>query len=205
MLPCCLVPDLLPSAYLELTFCQLFRTLFASRLNYRIIGLPPPVKPSGYCSPIEDHACWLEYSSVLSSIYLFAITTKIQNILVVINYVKQQQQQQQKQWGTLYLVLYQVLSCKLTQCTESVTFLSARAAGWPGDFWFWHLGWHTRQLVHQEESRLLPRACPYPTTCCRAVLTLSGFENQAICIHNKDSLWINVFVSLYKSSQTAKS
>lgn len=122
-------------------------------------------------------------------IYFLFFVRRSSNILVVRNYVKQQQQQ----WGTLYLVLYQVISCKLTKCTESVTFLSARAAGWPGDFWFWHLGWHTRQLVHQEESQLLPRACPSPTTCCRAVLTLSGFESQAICIHNKDSLWINVF------------
>jgi len=61
------------SWYLGLTSCQLFRTLFAPRLNYcSRYWITPPVKPSGYCLPIEDHACWLEYSSVLSSIYLFA-------------------------------------------------------------------------------------------------------------------------------------
>ncbi len=49
MLPCCLVPDLLP------------RTC-----------ITPLVKPSGYCSPIEDHARLFEYSSALPSIYLFA-------------------------------------------------------------------------------------------------------------------------------------
>ncbi len=35
------------------------------------------VKPSGYCSLIEDHARLLEYSSVLPSIYLFAIVSTL--------------------------------------------------------------------------------------------------------------------------------
>ncbi len=49
MLPCCLVPDLLPRTWIT-----------------------PLVKPSGYCSPIEDHARLFEYSPALPSIYLFA-------------------------------------------------------------------------------------------------------------------------------------
>ncbi len=61
---CCLVVswiNLLPavSDTVRLNYCSRYR-------------ITPLVKPSGYCPPIEDHACWLEYSSVLSSIYLFA-------------------------------------------------------------------------------------------------------------------------------------
>ncbi len=39
--------------------------------------ITPLVKPSGYCSPIEDHARLLEYSFVLPSIYLFAICSTL--------------------------------------------------------------------------------------------------------------------------------
>ncbi len=41
-----------------------------SSLGHRRIT--PLVKPSGYCSPIEDHVRLLEHSSALPSIYLFA-------------------------------------------------------------------------------------------------------------------------------------
>ncbi len=37
-----------------------------------LFSVTPLVKPSGYFSPIEDHARLLEYSSALPSIYLFA-------------------------------------------------------------------------------------------------------------------------------------
>ncbi len=48
-------------------------TLFASAWTIACVpGFTPLVKPSGYCSPIEDHACLLEYSSALPSIYLLA-------------------------------------------------------------------------------------------------------------------------------------
>ncbi len=49
MLPCCLLTDLLPHTWIT-----------------------PLVKPSGYCSLIEDHTHLLEHSSALPSIYLFA-------------------------------------------------------------------------------------------------------------------------------------
>ncbi len=39
--------------------------------------ITPLVKPSGYCSLIEDHARLLEYSSALPSIYLFAICSTL--------------------------------------------------------------------------------------------------------------------------------
>ncbi len=37
----------------------------------------PSFKPSGYCSPIEDHVRLLEYSSALPLIYLFAICSTL--------------------------------------------------------------------------------------------------------------------------------
>ncbi len=48
---CCLV-------VWSLTFCLVY-------------WITPLVKPSGYCSPIEDHAHLLEYSFALPSMYLF--------------------------------------------------------------------------------------------------------------------------------------
>ncbi len=63
-----------------LTFCLVYWinplpciwTLFAPAWTL-CTWITPLVKPSGYCSPIEDHGRLLEYSSALPSLYLFGI------------------------------------------------------------------------------------------------------------------------------------
>ncbi len=42
-----------------------------------VLGITPSVKPLGYCTPIADHACLLEYSSVLPSLYLFDVCSTL--------------------------------------------------------------------------------------------------------------------------------
>ncbi len=75
MLPCCLVPDLLP--YIGLTLCLPLDSVCSCLDHCLCTWITPLVKPSGYCSPIEDHARLLEYSSALPSIYLFAICSTL--------------------------------------------------------------------------------------------------------------------------------
>ncbi len=76
MLPCCLVPDILPCA-LDWPFAFHLYTFFSCLDHCLCTWISPLVKPSRYCSPIEDHARLLEYSSALPSIYLFAICSTL--------------------------------------------------------------------------------------------------------------------------------
>ncbi len=64
--------------FLDLPFCLAIRTLFAPRLDYcSRTWITPSVKLLGYCTPIADHACLFEYSSVLPSLYLFAVCSTL--------------------------------------------------------------------------------------------------------------------------------
>ncbi len=79
MLPCCLVPDLLP-CILDYPFAFHLDSCLDRCL---CTWITPLVKPSGYCSPIEDHARLLEYSSTLPSIYLFASCSTLPVFLTI--------------------------------------------------------------------------------------------------------------------------